>query len=67
MSKFESGVMNYVSKNGLSMENDKKDSKVAKYALKLYNKLNGTNFKSKTPKIIILKIDLRQSNKKFTA
>ena len=67
MNKIENSIMDYASKNGLSMLNDKKESKVAKYALKLYNKLNGTNFKSKAPRIVILKVDLRKSNKQFTA
>ncbi len=67
MNKIENGIINYLSKKGLSMDNCNGESKIAKYTLKLYNKINGTNFKSHSPKIIIMKIDTRKSSKKATA
>ena len=57
MSKFESSVMDYLSRNGLNLCDGEQETKIARYALKLYNKINGTNFKSKAPKIIIMKIN----------
>lgn len=67
MENFENNVMNCLSKKGLVMGNEKHEKKIAKCVLNLYNKINGTNFKSKAPKIIIMKIDLNKSKKKVTA
>ena len=67
MSKFESSMVNYLSKNGLDLNNSQHEIKAAKYALKLYNKINGTNFKSKAPKIIIMKIDINKKSNRVSA
>lgn len=36
--------------------NSKRNTKVAKAVLAIYNKINGTNFKCRTPKIIVFRV-----------
>lgn len=63
LNNFEAMLNNQMVSKNLDVNKDKDQKKLAKFALKVYNKINGTNFKSKTPKIIIFKVDCRkQSN-----
>lgn len=63
LNNFEAMLNNQMVSKGLDINKDKDQTKLAKFALKIYNKVNGTNFKSKSPKIIVFKVDCKkQSN-----
>lgn len=60
LNNFETMLNSQLGTKGLDLGDSKNEKKIAKLALKIYNKINGTNFKSKAPKIIYFQVNCKK-------